>query len=305
MISRLFRTQASVVALGSLVALAGCASDQLTQGVHPSEADRAVAAESNGRAKVEALMRVAASTAAAGDYSNAVGLFRRAHELEPYRVEPLVGLGKALAALGFYSEAADSFRQAIDAARHLEDPEKPAAVPDAMHGLGNALIAMDQPKAAITQFEAAMREEEKARTYNGIGVAYDMLGQHAAAQAYYRAGLDLDPGDVGMKNNLGLSLVLTGDFETGIRLLQETASHPRATSRHRLNLALAYGLAGDMDAAARVARIDLDEESVKSNLAYYKTLRAMNSPKSTMDVIGTHTETFQVDPDAPKPMPAN
>jgi Flp pilus assembly protein TadD len=275
------------------------------QNVYPNETDRAAAAENKGPAKVEALIRVAASTAAAGDHGTAIGLFRRAHELEPYRVEPLVGLGKALAALAHYSEAADAFRQAIKASQHLESKDQSPLLPEAMHGLGNALIAMNQPKAAITQFEEAMKKDERARTYNGIGVAYDMLGQHAAAQAYYRAGLDLNPADLGMKNNLGLSLALTGDFANGIELLRETASNPSATSRYRLNLALAYGLAGDKEAAARVARIDLDEESVKSNLAYYETLRSMSSTKSTMDVIGTHTEVFKVDPDAPKPMPAN
>ena len=48
--------------------------------------------------------------------------------------------------------------------------------------------------------------------------------------------------------------------------------------------ALALGLAGRTTEAAQVARADLDERSVQSNLAYYAVLRAM-SPKERTDAL--------------------
>ena len=41
-------------------------------------------------------------------------------------------------------------------------------------------------------------------------------------------------------------------------------------------------------AAAEIARIDLDEESVMRNLAYYQTLRALDDPRAAINAIGAH-----------------
>ena len=274
--------------------LGSCAGDELTDSIRPNMADK----KNEGGAKLAALMRVAGSTAAAGDLATAAGLYRRAHEMDPYLIEPLVKLGQTLAALGAHEQAAEAFRSAIDLA-DASPNNKVHKAPEAAHGLGNALIAMNQPKAALTQFEHAMMERDDPRTYSGIGVAYDMLGQHGAAQAYYRTGLEAHPNDAVLLNNLGLSLAVTGKHQDAIKILEKAAALPGATSRHRLNLALAYGLAGDDARAAQIARVDLDEASVRSNLAYYETLRAMRDKSSVLRAIGTHTDGFYIDPDKP------
>ena len=68
--------------------------------------------------------------------------------------------------------------------------------------------------------------------------------------------------------------------------MRRVAADTRAGSRHRLNLALVYGLSGNNAAARQVARIDLDEPAVRRNLAYYRTLRALNDPKATLNAVG-------------------
>jgi Flp pilus assembly protein TadD len=87
--------------------------------------------------------------------------------------------------------------------------------------------------------------------------------------------LELAPNDVSLRNDLGLSQALAGDFDDAITILRSIASAPGAPAEYRLNLALALGLAGRRADAERVARIDLDERSVQSNLAYYDVLRAL------------------------------
>jgi len=47
---------------------------------------------------------------------------------------------------------------------------------------------------------------------------------------------------------------------------------------------LALGLAGRTADAGQVARMDLDEQSVQSNLAYYAVLRGM-SPKERTEAL--------------------
>ncbi len=262
-----------IIAAAVLATLAaGCASDPLSDSIGRSMEDGA-----RNASKADSLMRVAASTARAGDVATAAALYRRAHSMDENNAKALIGLGNALSGLGSYEGAREAYRKALDI-----KPDNP----DALHGLGNSLIALDQPAAAIDHFEAVLKKRQDARSYNGIGVAHDMMGDHAGAQAYYKTGLKTTPGNLSLRNNLGLSLALAGDFEAAIKLLRRVASDPRAGSRQRLNLALVYGLSGDSIAAAEVARIDLDEPAVRRNLAYYRTLRALKDPRATLDAVG-------------------
>ena len=64
-------------------------------------------------------------------------------------------------------------------------------------------------------------------------------------------------------------------------VLRRTAAGPNATPQSRQNLALALGLAGRTTEAAQIARADLDEPSVQSNLAYYAVLRGMSPRERT------------------------
>jgi len=249
----------------AVLLLAGCAGDPLVGAVR---ADRGATTASAHAGQVEAVMRVAARTAESGDWATAASLYRRAHALDTTRLAPLLGLGDSLARLGAQDEAAQAYRAALALA-----PEDVTA----LRGLGNALVALDEPTLAIPHLERALDRADDPRLYKSLGVAYDMQGDHAAAQAYYRTGLNVAPGDVGLLNNLGLSLALSGDHREAISLLERVVATPTAGSRQRQNLALAYGLAGHMEEAAQVARRDLDEQAVRNNLAYYETLRALNA----------------------------
>ncbi|MHA1113028.1 MAG: tetratricopeptide repeat protein [Alphaproteobacteria bacterium] len=276
-------------AVFAAIVLAGCAGDPLTDSV---TADRGASTTSAHAGKIDAVLRVAARTAEAGDWATTASLYRRAHTLDTTRLAPLLGLGEALSRLNAQDEAADSYRAALALA-----PDDVAA----LRGLGNALVALDEPILAIPHLERALDRTEDARLYKSLGVAYDMTGDHNAAQAYYRTGLQSAPGDLGLLNNLGLSLALSGGHSEAIAILERTAAAPTAGMRQRQNLALAYGLAGHMEDAARVARRDLDEEAVRNNLAYYETLRALNANGAARS-IGTNSGAA-FDTGAPPPHP--
>lgn len=259
----------------ALASLTGCASEPVgVDWVHPDTRTGKLEYEND---QVPALMRVAKGSMEAGDFGTAIGLYRKAHSIDRGNPKVLVALGKALSAAGAHNEALETYAAAVNL-----DP----GMREAIHGKGNALIALDQPRAAMSQFEAALSLNEDARSFSGMGVAFDMLGQHRAAQACYRVGLDYAHDDLSLLNNLGLSLAFDGQYAESIRVLRKVAAHPQATSRHRLNLALAYGLAGDSDAAAAIARKELDEASVQSNLAYYRSLRALAGSRTRMDAVG-------------------
>ncbi|MHA1567734.1 MAG: SPOR domain-containing protein [Alphaproteobacteria bacterium] len=224
------------------------------------------------------LMRVAASTRAAGDAVAAISLYQRAAKLVPENPEPLIGLGDTLNELGAYREASETWVKAL------------YLVPDnvaALKGYGTALTGLNQPHLALVKFEAALALAPEPGIYNGLGVAHDMLGNADQAQANYRAGLLGAPADLGLVNNLGLSLALSGDYDEAIVLLERAVTLTGVTVRHRQNLALAYGLAGDGARAAQIGRLDLDEQRVRQNLGYYHVLRGMTDHAAKVAAVGS------------------
>lgn len=266
---RPLRVSAAGLAAAGLLTLAGCAQ--------PGTATTYVAEEQTPAKTQAALLRAGDATRASGDLASAVTFYRRAHALAPDQTAPLIRLGETLAGLGAANEAAESFRAAVE-----RDPKDA----DAQRGLGNALLALNQPQLAVQNFTAANAIKPDARSYNGIGVANDMTARHRAAQSAYQQGLLLASNNLQLQNNLALSLMLSGDYPEAIEILRAITGDPAATPRHRQNLAMAYGLAGDIKEAARVARVDLEESQVQNNLSYYLTLRSLNDSAAVAQALG-------------------
>ncbi len=258
--------------------LAACASDSHLE---PSASAAARAsAEATGEAPgspASTLLRVARSTRDNGDFASAVTVYKRVHELSPFRADILVELGQVLSALGAHNEAAEVYREAL---------KLDAKNVDGLRGLGNALLAMNQPELALEQFVAGLALQNDPRLYNGMGVVQDMNGNYQSAQDSYRRGLDIAPNDANLRNNLALSLAISGKYDDAIQILSRLANERRGTTRHRQNLALVYGLSGKFAEAAGVARLDFDEPTVQNNLAYYETLRAMSQQQRAAAVFG-------------------
>ena len=232
----------------------------------PSAKATAASASAGQSGNYASMMRIAGQAQSQGDLNTASTLFGRAHETAPDKVEPLVGLASALTDLGRPREALDAWRAAL-----TRDP----ASADALRGYARALISMDQPEEAARQYTSLLsRDPKDVRALSGLGVAKDMMGNHAGAQAQYAAALALAPGDRKTLNNLGFSLLLAGKPDEAIAILEPLARAPAATAQQRQNLALAYGLAGRDEEAARTARLDLTEAAVQQNLAYYREARA-------------------------------
>lgn len=255
---------------GVAFAAVGCASDN-----HLEPSARTAAGESGS--PVETLLRVARGTRDNGDFASAVTVYKRVHEMARDRADVLVELGQVLSALGAHNEAAEAFRGALK----LE-----ADNVDALRGLGNNLLAMNQMPLALEQFIAALALQDDPRVYNGMGVVHDLNGSHDSAQSSYRSGLALAPNDVSLRNNMALSLALVGKFEEGTKILGLLVKESGSNIRHRQNLSLIYGLAGKFSEAASIARLDLDEPAVQSNLAYYETLRALPAKDRATAVFG-------------------
>ncbi len=245
-------------ALAVLLVLAagGCAAPATTtQGGGPAARQEAASPK---------YLRLARNSADSGNHRAALEFYRKAAQANPDAFAPRLGIARSAYELGRPGEAAAAYQAALEV--------RPDAA-TAKLGLGKALLADEELRAAIDTFDemiGARRADH--RPYLAKGVALDLLGRHAEAQATYRQGLEQAPDNLALKNNLGLSLAVAGEHKRAIRLLERIARDPMAPARTRQNLALAYALAGDMQGAAVAARRDLAPEVVERNLSYYRAL---------------------------------
>jgi Flp pilus assembly protein TadD len=143
----------------------------------------------------------------------------------------------------------------------------------ALSGTGRALVKIDQPVRALSVLDRAVAAQPwDVRVWNARGVALDMQNRHPEAQTSYLTGLGMEPRNGNLLNNLGLSLALSGRVDEAISLLEPVAAggaYPRA----RQTLSLVYGLKGEDAKAAEAASRDLDAASVDQNMRVFRLLR--------------------------------
>ena len=260
---------ASLFLAVGLVSLAGC-GDIPFQGdpfaITPRDAELNI---DKHPVDYAALMRIGAAAHGAGDHSTAVSVYRRAASVETRLPEPFVALGNTLLEMGNANEAILAYNAALRRAELMGGKPELAGQP-------LALAFHDTP--------------DDPKLLQLIGVADDFVGQHEEAQARYRRGLELLPGDPALSLNLAMSLALVGNYPEAIGVLRPIANATNSSARERQTLALIYGLAGDRGAAERLSRRDLDPEAVARNLAYYDSLRRMSPEARTqaLQALGAH-----------------
>ena len=85
--------------------------------------------------------------------------------------------------------------------------------------LGETALSVGQYPDALLAFESTAQLAPKDnRGHNGAGVVLDLLGMHDEAQQRYISGMEQAPDNGPLRNNLGLSLALSGDYEAVIDL---------------------------------------------------------------------------------------
>jgi Flp pilus assembly protein TadD len=251
------------------IALAGC-------GAEPVHLD---VMSANGRdsggvvPSYDSLMRIGAAARNGGDLPSALGVFRRAAQVDPLNPAPLAAAGDVLLAMGSINEAIVSYNNAL-----LRDQQYFPA----LMGLAKANLKSGKPELAMEPLSKAYAQSPgDPKVLLLLGVTKDLAGEHLEAQDWYRRGLGIAPGDPALATDLALSLAVSGDYSNAIVILQPIALAPSGSPQERQTLALIYGLRGSVAEAERINRIDLDDASVAHNLAYYATLRDLSPDART------------------------
>ncbi len=192
-----------------------------------------------------ALGAVAVPASAQGSYSPynetaaaALARYVRALAADPKDFNSLIGAGRAALELGDTQAAAGFFARADEV-----DPKSPFP----QEGMGAVQVANGDAKAAMPYFSRAQQlGAAPAALGCDRGLAYDLLGQQAQAQADYRAALAGADADEA-RRRLALSLAISGDKSSALATLAPLSAKGDATSNRVRAFVLA--LAGDTNAA--------------------------------------------------------
>ena len=193
-----------------------------------------------------AIAAAAVPAAAQGSYSPynetaaaALARYVRAIAQDPKDFQSLVGAGRAALELGDTQAAAGFFARADEV-----DPKSPLP----QEGMGAVQTANGDAKAAMPYFTRAQQlGATQAMLGCDRGLAYDLLGQQANAQADYRAALSGADGEEA-RRRLALSLAISGDKAGALAALTPlSASGDSVAARVR---AFVLALTGDPNAAA-------------------------------------------------------
>jgi Flp pilus assembly protein TadD len=175
----------------------------------------------------------------------------------PRDIDALIAAGNAALAMGDIDAATGFFRRAEQVS-----PGNPRATA----GLAGSLVRNGDPFDAIPLFDQA----DKSGALDGPGVsdrglAYDLVGDNATAQRYYRQSLARSPDEEAVRR-LALSLAISGDkLEAEKTISPLLAQHDLAAWRTR---AFALAILGQTEEAVSIANNILPVD-IASGIAPY------------------------------------
>jgi Flp pilus assembly protein TadD len=136
-------------------------------------------------------------------------------------------------------------------------------------------LALDMGRLDIAKATLQMAESQGVhdwKTLSAQGTLRAKQGQHAEAQQYFLAALELEPNAVSVTNNLALSYALDNKADRAEELLRKAMATGPEDKRIRQNLALVLGLQGKYEEARQLASIDIPAADAKANMAYLRNM---------------------------------
>ncbi|MDR3425760.1 MAG: tetratricopeptide repeat protein [Alphaproteobacteria bacterium] len=155
---------------------------------------------------------------------------------------------------------------------------------------GKTLLAAGKNAEARDIYASATaRDDQNARAWNGLGVAYDLLGKKNKARDAFQHAVDLAPNDPIALNNLAHSYMEAKDPAAAVRLLTPYANAPDAPAALKQNLAAASKAAEAKEAAGGDVYADLGsyptEGMAQGHVAEAKSLLGDDAENVTFLVI--------------------
>ncbi len=256
-----------------VVALVGCSSHQAT-----------VADEMrNDRGLAQLALE-------SGRPESAISIYRKQLNQQPNDISLLLALGSAYNQVSEFDLALHHLNKAqsllvVGTVGTVESNEagesNEADKSDEMRGQilrekGNAQQGLGQATAALADLKQAVELlPNDAKALNSLGINYALFKDYGHARTAFIAALANEPENLEYRNNLALAWILDGQPQQGIDVLYSHYLRGHSTAKSRQNLALAFAMKGDIEAAKTIAKQDLTKAELKNNIAYYQQLQRL------------------------------
>jgi Flp pilus assembly protein TadD len=240
---------------------------ELLKQMRKAQAERnqsmAEAPEEPEPASIESHLQKGDALRSKGDHPRALWSYLMGHKLDRRDPRP-IGRIPTLHLAREPDRAEAIFRELI----HREDDSAIART-----GLGLALIARGAWGDAVVELRKAADDDEAlAATHNALGVALDHLKQSEAARWHYRRAAQLQPRSHEPLNNLGVSLLTSGDFVGASEAFEAAVRIENRDAAVWNNLGVALGRLERYGAALDAFRKAGDELSAWNNVGYVRYL---------------------------------
>ena len=207
------------------------------------------------------LIRVAQKARNSSNPEAALNFYKKAKELDPENGQIYLGMSETYIDMKLLDAAAEYLKKAEN------------------HGAPESKISYLRGKIYLLSGRIDLAEKEfskfeDADSLNALGAIYDNKNQHEKAQKLYKRVIAKEPSYIDAYNNLGLSLLLQNKFKNAIFYLENACSFPDANVNYRSNLALAYGLSGNMKKAREIYAKDYEDEALEERMANLEDMLA-------------------------------
>ena len=199
-------------------------------------------------------------------YKEAATYFQRILKDQPDDANARLGLGEAYLGQGRLKQAGNQFG-------HINDDAGGGLRAKALQGEGLVLLRQGDQEAALPYFEdAVQRDAGLWRSWNALGRLYDAERAYAEARKAYRKAITLNPKAAFLHNNLGFSLLASGEPAYAEEALNRALALDPNLEAAATNLRLALALQGRYGPALAGAA-PRDRAAIMNNVGYAALLR--------------------------------
>jgi len=213
-----------------------------------------------------------------GRPESAITIYRQQLNQKPNDISLLLALGMAYNQTAEFDLALHHLNKAqsllaSDSAESNESPKLDDNRGQILREKGSAQQGLGQLKQAAVDLKQAVELlPNDAKALNSLGINYALFKDYSPARTAFIGALANEPENLEYRNNLALAWILDGQPQQGINVLYSHYLRGSSTSKSRQNLALAFAMKGDVEAAKTIAKQDLTKAELENNVAYYYQL---------------------------------
>lgn len=217
-------------------------------------------------------------------------LFAKALSIQPRSVAALFGLGRAALARHDYVRAVEQMEEALALDQRASIIHYPLAM--AYRGLGDLEKAefhlRRRSEASVNTPDPLMLElgglVESAAAYEVRGIGALERGQWPEAAAYFRKGVELEPGKASLRHRLATALFLEGDAAGAMEQLQEVLRLAPDFAKAHYSLGVILASSGRVPEAIErfSAAVRYDPDYVEARLVLADTLRGSGRAEASL-----------------------